>query len=185
MSTPRSDADGTRPPIRLSDLGSGRLATRAFAVPTDPQRFRRPTDVVLLVVSLVILAITASAVDDPGDFERSLADWLSNLPGFLDFLWTITYDFVQIWVLVVGLCWHSPDADGGSCVTGPSASPSPPAGSCSSAGSSTVRYRRSPTASGPSTERADSRPSPSRRAPLRSPSRVRTSSVRCARSVGG
>ena len=83
--------------------GSGRLATRAFAVPSEPQRFRRPTDVVLLVLSLVILAVTASVVDDPGDLERSFADWLSNLPGFLDFLWKIAYDLVQIWVLVVGV----------------------------------------------------------------------------------
>ena len=108
MSTPRSDPAGTRPPIRLSDLGPGRLATRAFAVPTDPQRFRRPTDVVLLVVSIVILAITASAVDDPGDFEQRLAELLSELPGFLDFLWTIIHDFVQIWVLVVGLAGTRP-----------------------------------------------------------------------------
>lgn len=103
MSTPRSDSDGAHPPIRLSDLGSGRLSTRAFAVPTDPQRFRRPTDVVLLVLSLVIIAITASAVDDSGDFELSLADWLSTLPGLLDFVWKIAYDFAQIWVLVIGV----------------------------------------------------------------------------------
>ena len=103
MSTSRSDADGSRSPIRLTDLGSGRLATRAFAVPTDPQRFRRPTDVVLLVLSLVILAITATAVDDPGDFEQRLADVLSDLPGLLDFFWTTVHDFVQIWVLIVAV----------------------------------------------------------------------------------
>ncbi|HYN33349.1 MAG TPA: lysylphosphatidylglycerol synthase domain-containing protein [Ilumatobacteraceae bacterium] len=103
MSTPRSEADSAHPPIKLSDLGSGRLTTRAFAVPSDPQRFRRPTDVVLLVLSLVILTVTASAVDDPGDFERSFADWLTNLPGLLDLFWKIAYDFVQIWVLVVGV----------------------------------------------------------------------------------
>ncbi len=103
MSTPRSEADSAHPRIKLSDLGSGRVSTRAFAVPSDPQRFRRPTDVVLLVLSLILLAVTASAVDDPGDFERSFADWLSNLPGLLDFVWKIAYDFVQIWVLVVGV----------------------------------------------------------------------------------
>ena len=97
MSTPRSDSDSAHPPIKLSDLGSGRLSTRAFAVPTDPQRFRRPTDVVLLVLSLVIIAITASAVDDSGDFEQSFADWLSNLPGLLDFVWKIAYDLAQAW----------------------------------------------------------------------------------------
>ena len=57
----------------------------------------------LLVLSLVIVAITALAVDDAGDLETSFADWLSNLPGLLDFLWKISYDFVQIWVIVVGV----------------------------------------------------------------------------------
>ncbi len=103
MSTPHGDADSAHTPIRLSDLGSGRLTTRAFSVPAKPQRFRRPTDVVLLGLSFVILAVTAVAVDDPGDFETSFAQWLSNLPGLLDFLWEIAYDFVQIWVLVVGV----------------------------------------------------------------------------------
>ncbi|MGB7880401.1 MAG: lysylphosphatidylglycerol synthase domain-containing protein, partial [Ilumatobacteraceae bacterium] len=107
MSTPHGDADTAHgpihAPIRLSDLGPGRLTTRAFSVPAKPQRFRRPTDVVLLVLSLVIIAVTALTVDDPGDFETTFAQWLSNLPGLLDFLWEIAYDFVQIWVLVVGV----------------------------------------------------------------------------------
>ena len=50
-----------------------------------------------------IIAVTASVVDDPGDLERSFSDWLSNLPGFLDFLWEFAYDLVQVWVLVVGV----------------------------------------------------------------------------------
>ncbi len=90
--------------IALSDLGSGRLAARAFAVPKAPQRFRRPTDVVLLVLSLIVLVGTATAASDaPGDFEQSLADWLSNLPGLFDFFWNITYDAMQLWVVAIGL----------------------------------------------------------------------------------
>lgn len=102
MSAPAERADGRRRSVRLSDLGADRLKTSAFAVPSRPQRFRRPTDVVLLVLSLVVIAVTASAADDPGTFEQSFAAWLSSLPGFLDFLWGVTYDFVQVWTLVVG-----------------------------------------------------------------------------------
>ena len=76
-----------RPEIHLSDLGSGRLATRAFAVGSRPPRFRRPTDVVLLVVSLVVVVVTAWQIDDVGDFERTFADWLSTLPGMFDLVW--------------------------------------------------------------------------------------------------
>ena len=47
--------------------------------------------------------VSASAVDDPGEFQRSFVRWLSNLPGLLDFFWSVAYDFVQIWVLVVAL----------------------------------------------------------------------------------
>jgi uncharacterized membrane protein YbhN (UPF0104 family) len=89
--------------VQLADLGSGRLSTRLFAVPADPQRFRRSTDAVLLVVSLVVLSVSAGAVDDPGEFQRSFARWLSNLPGLLDFLWRVSYDLLQIWVLVVAV----------------------------------------------------------------------------------
>ncbi len=103
MSTPRSEAGHSHSPVQRSDPGAGHLATRVFAVPSNPQRFRRPTDAVLLVLSLVVIGVTAGAVNDTGDFERSLAEWLASLPGLLDFVWSIAYDLVQIWVLVVGV----------------------------------------------------------------------------------
>ncbi|MGE5210245.1 MAG: hypothetical protein ACM3MM_03225, partial [Acidobacteriota bacterium] len=78
-----------RPAIHLADLGSGRLGVRAFAVGSRPLRVRRPTDVVLLVVSLVVIAFTAWQFDDDGDFETAFADWLSTLPGLLDLVWTV------------------------------------------------------------------------------------------------
>ena len=184
MSSPQSDAGGAQPPIRLTDLGSGRLATRAFAVPTDPQRFRRPTDVVLLVLSLVILAVTASTVDDPGDFEETFADWLASLPGFLDFFWTTVHDFVQLWVLVVAVLalvrrrwgllrdWaiSIAVAIGGVLFVG------------------WLVDGEVPTLSdsiGAADGAADFRHSRSRPAPRQSQSRARISSARCARSVGG
>jgi uncharacterized membrane protein YbhN (UPF0104 family) len=103
MSTPVDDAADHRPGIGLSDLGTGRLTTRAFAVPARPQRARRPTDAVLLVLSLILLAVTAATVNDPNAFAQSLGDWLSNLPTFLDFFWQIAYDFLQIWAVVLAV----------------------------------------------------------------------------------
>ncbi len=92
-----------RPGVHLSDLGVRQLATRAFAVPSTPARFRRPTDVVLLVLSLVVIVVTATQVDHPGDFEKAFADWLGELPGFLDALWRVGFDSVQLWALVIGV----------------------------------------------------------------------------------
>jgi len=103
MSESTGEGKLERPEIHLSDLGSGRLATRAFAVGSRPPRFRRPTDVVLLAVSLVVVVVTAWQIDDVGDLERAFADWLSTLPGLLDLVWTGAFDLAQVWVLAVGL----------------------------------------------------------------------------------
>ena len=103
MPASESSDDEARRRVQLSDLGSGELATRAFAVPTHPQRFRRPTDVVLLVLSLIVLVFTAVTSDDDGTFESTLTDWLGSLPSLLDFLWNAAFDFVQVWVIVIGL----------------------------------------------------------------------------------
>ena len=88
--------------IRVSDLRSRRLGARAFAVRSASPRFRRPTDVVLLVLSLVLIVVTASQVRDPGAFEAAFANWLATLPGVFDVVWGPAFDFVQVWVLVIG-----------------------------------------------------------------------------------
>lgn len=98
--------DGDHAPrhgVRVSDLGSRRLGTRAFAVLSTSTRFRRPTDVVLLTLSVVLIIVTATQVGDPGDFESSLADWLASLPALLDFVWGPAFDFVQVWVVIIAV----------------------------------------------------------------------------------
>ncbi len=87
----------------MSDLRSRRLGARAFAVLSTSTRFRRPTDVVLLTISLVLIVITASQVGDPGDFEVAFANWLASLPSLFSFVWGTAFDFVQVWVLVIAV----------------------------------------------------------------------------------
>ena len=72
-------------------------------MPSAPARFRRPTDVVLLVVSVIVIAVTAARVDDPGAFEQSFATWMAALPQWFDIVWGPAFDFVQIWVLIIGV----------------------------------------------------------------------------------
>jgi uncharacterized membrane protein YbhN (UPF0104 family) len=74
-----------------------------FAVPSTSARFRRPTDVVLLTLSLVIVVVTAAQVGDPGDLETSFAEWLAALPGTFDVVWGPAFDLVQVWVLVIAV----------------------------------------------------------------------------------
>jgi uncharacterized membrane protein YbhN (UPF0104 family) len=103
MTAPEQTIGHSGPAFHLTDLGSGRLAARAFAVPARPQRFRRPTDGVLLVLSLVIVVVTAfAATDEPGDLETSFANWLASLPNLFDFVWSTAFDLAQIWVLAIG-----------------------------------------------------------------------------------
>ncbi len=89
--------------VRVSDLGARRLGTRAFSVPSTSQRFRRPTDVVLLTLSAVLIVVTAAQVGDPGEFESSLDNWLATLPTLLDFVWGPAFDFVQVWVVIIAV----------------------------------------------------------------------------------
>jgi len=103
MSESGSTAVDVRPGVHLSDLGARQLATRAFAVPSTPARFRRPTDVVLLVLSFVVVVVTAMQVDQPGDLEKTFAGWMAELPGVLDLLWNVAFDSLQLWALVIGV----------------------------------------------------------------------------------
>jgi uncharacterized membrane protein YbhN (UPF0104 family) len=59
--------------------------------------------VVLLVVSLVVVVVTAWQIDDTRDLERTFADWLSTLPRMFDVVWTGAFDLAQVWVLAIGL----------------------------------------------------------------------------------
>jgi uncharacterized membrane protein YbhN (UPF0104 family)/tRNA A-37 threonylcarbamoyl transferase component Bud32 len=72
-------------------------------VPSTSTRARRPTDVVLLAVSLLTIVITASQVGDPGDFESSLANWLASLPSLFTIIWGPAYDLLQVWMLVIAV----------------------------------------------------------------------------------
>jgi uncharacterized membrane protein YbhN (UPF0104 family) len=87
----------------VSDLRSGHLGARAFAVPSTSKRFRRPTDAVLLTLSLVLIVVAADQAGDPGSFETAFADWLSTLPGLFDFFWEVAYDLVQVWIVAIAV----------------------------------------------------------------------------------
>ena len=72
--------------LAKSDVLNDRLLqARFFAVPAGATRDRRPTDVVVLVTSLVVLALFATRVGEPlHGFEAALSDVVSHLPAFLD-----------------------------------------------------------------------------------------------------
>jgi glycosyltransferase 2 family protein len=73
---------------------------RIFSSPVREPRFRRATDVVLLVPSLVALAILVAAYP-PGTFGRSLARLFDTVPGFTNPVWGFLYDLLAAWTLVL------------------------------------------------------------------------------------
>jgi uncharacterized protein (TIRG00374 family) len=75
----------------------------AFGVYSSPRgepRFRRATDVVLLVPSALGLAILV-ALYPPGPFERALAGWLASIPGFTSPVWWFMYDLLPLWAILL------------------------------------------------------------------------------------
>jgi len=81
------------------------VPARLFASSRGRRRFRRATDVFLLVPSLLGLGLLI-AVYPPSAFERALIRLLATLPGWLGPLWEILYDgeaLVAILLVVVAL----------------------------------------------------------------------------------
>lgn len=96
--------DGTQE--TLDALGFPRpdelLRSRFFAVPAGAPRDRRPTDVTMLVATLIALILFAVRAGSPtGGFEASVVDLVDRLPTFLDPLWRIARDALLVWALVI------------------------------------------------------------------------------------
>lgn len=79
---------------------SRRAGSRIFSSPIREPRFRRATDVVLLVPSLVGLAILV-AIYPPGPLERSVSRLVGSVPGFANPLWEFLYDLLAAWTLAL------------------------------------------------------------------------------------
>ena len=73
---------------------------RIFSSPAREPRFRRATDVVLLVPAFVALAILI-ATYPPGPFGRSVAAFLNAVPGFTQPVWLFLYDLLATWTLAL------------------------------------------------------------------------------------
>ncbi len=92
-----------RPSTPLPALGAAPGASarlRIFSAAAGQQRFRRATDVFLLVPSLLGLVALIVAYP-PSRFERELDDFLQTLPGPLDPVWVAFYELLGLWALAL------------------------------------------------------------------------------------
>jgi uncharacterized membrane protein YbhN (UPF0104 family) len=75
---------------------------RTFSASRGQPRFRRGSDIVLLVPAAVALGAVV-AVYPPSRLERSLGSLLDSVPGWLDPVWELLYAAFALWAIVLVL----------------------------------------------------------------------------------
>ena len=62
---------------------------------------RRPTDVLLLVTSVLLLAALALIAPGPTNADTALASVLDALPSVVGLVWGLSYTILALWALVL------------------------------------------------------------------------------------
>lgn len=77
-------------------LSTAMAPIRFFSSAADAPRARRPTDVVLCVVSIATIATTAALAPDPKDTSTAAA-FIQSLPGLFGWFWEIVHVVAIAW----------------------------------------------------------------------------------------
>ncbi|MGZ8578383.1 MAG: lysylphosphatidylglycerol synthase transmembrane domain-containing protein [Actinomycetota bacterium] len=73
------------------------LGVRIFSSASDAPRARRPTDVVLLIVAFVAVAILSVPAPGPTVIDTEITDLVKALPGLFGWFWEIGWDLLIGW----------------------------------------------------------------------------------------
>lgn len=76
-------------------------AIRIWSSAPGAQRFRRPTDILLLVSAMVALALLDIWAPGPTSLDEALVAVTTSVSEILDWLWEISYALLAGWTLVV------------------------------------------------------------------------------------
>jgi uncharacterized membrane protein YbhN (UPF0104 family) len=83
-------------------LGSFRDAdVRVFSSASDAPRARRPTDVVLVALAVIVLGLLLFVAPGPGGLDRTTQQFVTSLPGLFGWFWEIAYDALFVWAAVL------------------------------------------------------------------------------------
>lgn len=74
---------------------------RIFSSSPDARRFRRPTDVVLLVVSIVAIIVLALIAPGPTDLDQSISAVINDIAGPAGLIWKLAYALLSLWAVVI------------------------------------------------------------------------------------
>ena len=77
-------------------LSTAMMPIRFFSSAADAPRARRPTDLVLCVVSIATIATTAALAPDPKDTSTTAA-FIQSLPGLFGWFWEIVHVLAIAW----------------------------------------------------------------------------------------
>lgn len=77
--------------------GAGQVWSSAADAPFE----RRPTDVVLLVVAVITLALLSIPAPGPGTLDNAVTELLTALPGLLGWFWEMAYGLALAWALLL------------------------------------------------------------------------------------
>ncbi len=77
--------------------GTGQLWSSAADAPLE----RRPTDVVLLVLTVGVLALLSIPAPGPGEVDKAFTQLLDALPGLLGWFWETGYALALGWALLL------------------------------------------------------------------------------------
>ncbi|MGA7687939.1 MAG: hypothetical protein WCA29_01760 [Jiangellales bacterium] len=88
--------------VTLAQLSPLRIF-RMFSSSPDAPRQRRPTDVLLLLLSLLLVSVPAVASPGPLSVDVPLQSLISELDGVLGWFWRLCYAGLLVWTLVLVL----------------------------------------------------------------------------------
>ena len=73
---------------------------RVWSSAPGAQLLRRPTDVLLLATSVLLLAALAVPMPGPTEADRALVSVLESLPSVVDLLWAVSTTVLTLWAVV-------------------------------------------------------------------------------------
>jgi uncharacterized membrane protein YbhN (UPF0104 family) len=94
-------SEGTRGPRSWIARTKPDLSIRFFSSATDAARARRPTDVVLFVLSVVGLGLVSLFAPDRTAIDATTSRLIKDFPGLLGWFWEIAHDLLLLWPLVL------------------------------------------------------------------------------------
>ena len=98
--TPEPHSEGGRL-ARLDPRALRHVDVRIFSSASDAPRARRPTDVVLLIVSLLGVVVLSFFAPGPTAVDGTVSDLVSELPGLFGWFWEISFDLLFGWTALL------------------------------------------------------------------------------------